>query len=81
MLERYKCTVPFHEVRARFLGNIARPAGLVSPIGVVQELWGGELPPFNSIDEATELIGALVMGLWNRLTRNQERSSPCQRTA
>jgi hypothetical protein len=39
-------------------------------------LWGGELPAFDTVDEANELIGALVMGLWNRLTRHQERSSP-----
>ena len=25
---------------------------------------------------ANELIGALIMGLWNRLTRHQERSTP-----
>ena len=76
LLEHYKCPVPFHEVRTRFLGNIATPAMSGSPIKVVQDLWGGELPPFNSIDAANELVGALVMGLWNRLTRHQDRSSP-----
>jgi len=35
----------------------------------------GELPAFETIDAANELIGALVMGLWNRLTRHQERSA------
>jgi hypothetical protein len=76
LLEKYKCPVPFHQVRTRFLGNIASPNVSASPIKVVQGLWGGELPPFDAIDEANELIGALVMGLWNRLTRNQDRSSP-----
>ena len=76
LLERYKCPVPFHEVRTRFLGNIATPAMSASPIKIVQSLWGGELPAFDSMDEANELIGALVMGLWNRLTRHQERKSP-----
>jgi len=76
LLEKYKCPVPFHEVRTRFLGNIASPNVSASPIRVVQDLWGGELPTFDTIDEANELIGALVMGLWNRLTRHQERSSP-----
>ena len=76
LLERYKCPVPFHEVRTRFLGNIASPVMSASPIKVVQDLWGGELPPFDTIDEANELIGALVMGLWNRLTRHQDRASP-----
>ena len=68
-------SVPFHQVRTRFLGNIASPVMSASPIKVVQDLWGGELPPFDTIDEANELIGALVMGLWNRLTRHQDRRS------
>ncbi|HZZ25413.1 MAG TPA: hypothetical protein VFE60_23960 [Roseiarcus sp.] len=76
LLERYKCPVPFHEVRTRLLGNIASPVMSASPIKVVQDLWGGELPPFDTIEEANELIGALVMGLWNRLTRHQDRASP-----
>jgi hypothetical protein len=76
LLERYKCPMPFHEVRTRLLGNIASPVMSASPIKVVQDLWGGELPPFDTIEEANELIGALVMGLWNRLTRHQDRASP-----
>src|SRR6266487_5877789 len=76
LLDRYKCPVPFHEVRTRFLGNIASPVMSASPIETVRELWGGELPPFDDINAANELIGALVMGLWNRLTRHQERSAP-----
>ena len=76
LLEKYECPVPFHEVRTRFLGNIASPNVSASPIKVVQDLCGGELPTFDAIEEANELIGALVMGLWNRLTRHQERSSP-----
>jgi hypothetical protein len=76
LLEHYRCPVPFHEVRARFLGNISTPAVGVSPIKMVERLWSGELPEFNSIDAANELIGALIMGLWNRLTRHQERSAP-----
>ena len=76
LLERYNCPVPFHEARTRFLGNIATPVMSASPIKMVEKLWGGELPAFDSIDAANELIGALVMGLWNRLTRHQDRNSP-----
>lgn len=72
LLDRYQCPVAFHEVRTRFLGNIATPSMVASPIKVVQDLWGGELPAFDSIDAANELIGALIMGLWNRLTRHPE---------
>jgi hypothetical protein len=75
LLERYACPVPFHEVRTRFLGNIASLTS-ASPLDVVKELWGGELPEFSDIDAANELIGALVMGLWNRLTRHQDRAVP-----
>ena len=80
LLERYRCPVPFHAVRTRLLGNIASPAIQGSPIRMVEALWGGELPTFDSIDDANELIGALVMGLWNRLTRHQERSAPFRLT-
>ncbi len=47
---------------------------------MVERLWGGELPEFDSIDAANQLIGALVMGLWNRLTRHQERKVPFRLT-
>jgi hypothetical protein len=80
LLERYRCPVPFHEVRTRFLGNVATPLMSASPIKMVEGLWGGKLPDFSSIDEANELIGALIMGLWNRLTRHQERSTPFRLT-
>jgi hypothetical protein len=43
-------------------------------------LWGGELPAFDTLDAANELIGVLVMGLWNRLSRHQERSAPFRLT-
>jgi hypothetical protein len=76
LLERYRCPVPFHEVRTRFLGNIASPGIGALPIKMVEGLWGGELPEFGSSNTAKELIGALIMGLWNRLTRHQERSAP-----
>src|SRR4051812_35019315 len=49
LLARYNCPVPFHEVRTRFLGNVATPA-TASPIKMVEDLWGGELPAFDSID-------------------------------
>jgi hypothetical protein len=80
LLVRYRCPVPFHEVRTRFLGNIASPGMGVSPIRVVESLWGGKLPEFEAIDAANELVGALVMGLWNRLSRHQDRNAPFRLT-
>ena len=76
MLERYKCPVPFHEVRTRFLGNIASPAPGASPMETVKQLWGGELPEFDSIEDANELFNVLVSGLWNRLTAHQSSRNP-----
>jgi hypothetical protein len=76
LLDRYRCPVPFHEVRTRFLGNIASPVMSASPLETVKRLWGGELPEFDNLDAANELLEAMVMGLWNRLTRHQERNSP-----
>lgn len=76
LLERYACPVPLHEVRTRFLGSIASPDLAVSPLQVVTGLWGGELPVFDGLDEVNALLGALVQGLWNDLTRHQKRSQP-----
>ena len=76
LLDRYACPVPWHEVRTRFLGNLATPALSVSPMRIVRGLWGGELPVFDTMDEVNELIGALVNGLWNSLTKHQKRSEP-----
>jgi hypothetical protein len=76
LLERYRCPVPFHAVRTRFLGNIASPLLSASPLDTVKVLWGGELPEFDSLDAVNELLRILVMGLWNRLSRHQERSAP-----
>jgi hypothetical protein len=76
LLARYRCPVAFHEVRTRFLGSIALPVFTASPLEAVKELWGGELPVFDDIDAVNELIGALINGLWNRLTGHQERGTP-----
>ncbi len=76
LLVKHACPVPFHEVRTRFLGNIATPEMSASPLQIIKDLWGGELPVFDSIDELNELLDALVQGLWNELTRHQKRSQP-----
>jgi hypothetical protein len=80
LLKRYACPVPFHEIRPRFLGKLASPAINASPMEVVKGLWSGDLPEFESVEAANELIGALVVGLWNQLARHQERSAPFRLT-
>ena len=76
LLDRYACPVPYHEVRTRFLGAIASPLMNGSPFQLVNGLWGGELPPFDTLDDLNELIGVLINGLWNDLTKHQKRSAP-----
>jgi hypothetical protein len=76
LLAAHACPVPFHEIRTRFLGSIASPGLSVSPFEVVKNLWGGQLPEFESLDAVNELIGVLINGLWNDLTRHQKRSEP-----
>ena len=76
LLKKYDCPVPYHEVRTRFLGTIATPAMTASPMHIVKGLWGGERPEFESLEAVNDLIGALVNGLWNSLTRHQKRTEP-----
>jgi hypothetical protein len=80
LLERYRCPTPFHAVRTRFLGAIASPDLQVSPMNTVAALWGGALPPFESQQAMTDLIGAVLMGLWNQLSQHQEPSAPFRLT-
>jgi hypothetical protein len=36
LLDRYRCPVPFHAVRTRFLGDIASPVMSASPLDAVK---------------------------------------------
>jgi hypothetical protein len=76
LLDRYRCPVPFHVVRTRFLGSITSPVIAASPMDAIAGLWGGELPGVDGPDAANELLRVLVMGLWNPLARHQERNAP-----
>jgi len=77
LLKRYRCPTPFHEVRTRFMGNIASPAMAgASPMETVKQRWGGELPEFDSMEAVNELLNVLVAGLWNRLTAHQSSRNP-----
>jgi hypothetical protein len=46
-----------------------------SPMDTVAGLWGGELP-IDNLDSLNELLRVLLMGLWNRLARHQNRNAP-----
>jgi hypothetical protein len=76
LLAKHACPVGYHEVRTRLLGVIARPDPDVKPMTAIADLWGGELPEFDSMEDANELLGALVMGLWNELSAHQDPKIP-----
>ena len=58
------------------MGNIASPVMAASPVETVKQLWGGELPEFDSLESVNELLNVLVAGLWNRLTAHQSSRNP-----
>jgi hypothetical protein len=76
LLVKHACPVGYHEVRTRLLGAIASPDPDVKPMTVIADLWGGALPEFDSMEDANELLGALVMGLWNELSAHQDPKMP-----
>ena len=76
LIERYACPLPYHQVRARFMGNIATPDMTVSPMQEIQRIWNNDLPVFESKSEAEEFFGTLFQGLWNALSTHQKRTDP-----
>jgi hypothetical protein len=80
LLERYKCPTPFHAVRTRFMGSIASPAETISPIETLKQLWHGELPAFESMEDLNYLLNVLINELWNQLTKHQAPATPFRLT-
>lgn len=76
LLSRYACPYPYHQVRARLMGNIATPDMSASPMREIQRLWNNELPVFESQVEAESFFGVLFQGLWNALSGHQKRTDP-----
>ena len=79
LLDHAVCPTAFSVVRTRFLGNIATPRLDASPVQTVTNLWGGQLPTFDTAAAANELFDAL-MGLWNALATHQSESTPFRLT-
>ena len=76
LLKRYGCPIPYHQVRARFMGNIATPDMNASPMQEVQRIWNDDLPEFEDKTEAEAFFGALLQGVWNGLSVHQKRNDP-----
>jgi hypothetical protein len=68
LLKRYDCPMPYHAVRARFLGCIACPSIDTHPMQALAALWDGAMPEIENIEDANELMQGLVNGVWNPLT-------------
>jgi DNA-directed RNA polymerase subunit F len=76
LLEQYACPLPFYQLRARLMGNIATPDMTASPMQEIKRIWNNELPVFDSKSEAEEFFGVLFQGLWNALSAHQKRTDP-----
>lgn len=76
LLRRYSCPLPYHRVRARFMGNIATPDMNASPMQEIRRVWNDELPVFDDAKEAEAFFAALLQGLWNGLSGHQKRNDP-----
>jgi len=68
LLKRYDCPLPYHAVRARFLGCIACPSIDTHPMQALAALWDGAMPEIENIEDANELMQGLLNGVWNPLT-------------
>ena len=80
LLDQHQCPLRLHELRARFMGNIATPDFTASPMQEVNRIWGGELPEFESKEDAEALITGLMAGLWAPLSKHQSKSNPFRLT-
>ena len=78
LLEQYKCPTPFAAARAIMMGTIASPMLSLSPLAALEKLWNGQMPVFESGDDAQALFDSLIGGLWNRLADHQSSRHPFQ---
>ena len=67
-------------MRAQFMGAIASPIERIQPLSEIKALWGGEFPPFDSMDDVNQLLQVLVMGLWNQLSGHTDPDKPFELT-
>jgi hypothetical protein len=58
------------------MGNIATPNMTASPMQTIRDLWGGELPEFETQKDAEILLTGLMQGLWNGMSAHQNRTNP-----
>jgi hypothetical protein len=66
LLAAYACPVSLRAVKFRFWGHITTTAMTVSPVQAMEYIWGGDLPEFQTLDEANDVF-ARIQVLWNVL--------------
>ncbi len=76
LLKRYACPIGYHQVRSRFMGNIATPDMNASPMQEIRRIWNDDLPEFEDREEAEAFFSALLQGMWNGLGAHQKRNNP-----
>ena len=76
LLKRYSCPMPYHQVRARFMGNISTPDLDASPMQEIKRIWNDDLPEFEDQKEVEAFFGTLLQGMWNGLGSHQKRTDP-----
>ena len=62
------------------MGSIASPLLDRSPVHTIKELWDGEFPPFDTMEEFNHFLHVLMDGLWNRLAAHQTANNPFKLT-
>ncbi|HET9644846.1 MAG TPA: hypothetical protein VFP68_16165 [Burkholderiaceae bacterium] len=76
LLDRHKCPRPLAAVRAMLMGNIASPVLDLSPLAALTAVWAGQLPSFETPQDAEAFFNALIAGLWNQLAEHQSSRNP-----
>jgi len=62
------------------MGSIVSPVPDPLPVHTLQQLWGGQFPPFDSVEDLNHLLYVLMDGIWNRLTAHQNDGNPFKLT-
>ena len=76
MLKHYQCPTPFHQVRALFMGCIASPLEKDWLAEIVDQLWEGTSPEFESPDDEEEFFEVILVGFWNQMADHQDEHNP-----
>ncbi len=76
LLEQYQCPTPFHQVRALFMGCIASPVENDRLTEIVDQLWEGTPPEFESPDDEDEFFEVILVDFWNRMADHQDEHNP-----